>query len=312
MILTVTANVAIDRTYVIDHLAVGKVHKVTRFYARIGGKGVNVSRCLRSLGAATLVTGITGRAGLDDAAQELTDSGLNADLFAVGGSTRQTVTVTAQDGTTTAFDEPGLTITDQEWAGFEHHFQRLLDRSEMVVIAGSLPPGAPDRSLANLCERANEHRVPVILDARGAAMRAAQKHRPLVAKLNRAELAQTLEREISSDEDAIEGAMQLRELGAQHVVVTLGEHGAIGLGDELWRVTHPAAAGNPIGAGDAFSAALALALSSDEPFEHALAEGAAAALASLKTPTAGALDATDLAGARQTVETRPTRKAIAR
>ena len=312
MILTVTANVAIDRTYVIDHLEVGRVHKVTRAYAHVGGKGINVSRCLRSLGGDTLVTGITGRAGLDDATQELMASGLDAELFAVGGSTRQTVTVTAQDGSTTAFDEPGPTITAQEWADFETHFEQLLDRSEMVVIAGSLPPGAPDQSLATLCERANEHRVPVILDARGAAMRAAQTHRPLVAKLNRAELAQTLEREISSDEDALEGALEMRELGARHVVVTLGEHGAIGVGDELWRVTHPAGAGNPIGAGDAFSAALALALTRDEPFEHALAAGAAAALASLKTPTAGALDAVELAGARQTVATRPTRKAIAR
>jgi tagatose 6-phosphate kinase len=288
------------------------VHKVTTSYAHIGGKGVNVSRCLRSLGADTLVTGITGRAGLADATQELTSSGLKAELFAVGGSTRQTVTVTAEDGTTTAFDEPGPAISDREWAGFEHHFAELLNRSEMVVIAGSLPPGAPDKSLANLCEHANEHGVPVILDARGVAMRAAQKHRPLVAKLNRAELAQTLGREISSDEDAIRGATELRELGAQHVVVTLGEHGAIGVGDELWRVTHPALAGNPIGAGDAFSAALAFALSGEEPFEQALTEGAAAALASLKTPTAGGLDAADLAGARQTVETRLTRKAVAR
>ena len=50
VILTVTANVAIDRTYVIDQLEVGAVHKVRKAYAKIGGKGVNVSRCVQALG----------------------------------------------------------------------------------------------------------------------------------------------------------------------------------------------------------------------------------------------------------------------
>ena len=76
----------------------------------------------------------------------------------------------------------------------------------MVVIAGSLPPGTPEESLANLCKHANDHQVPVILDARGAAMRAAQNQAPLVAKLNRGELEQTLGRELASDEAILEAA----------------------------------------------------------------------------------------------------------
>jgi tagatose 6-phosphate kinase len=313
MILTVTANVAIDRTYVIDRLQPGTVHKVTRAYAHIGGKGVNVSRCLRSLGADTLVTGMIGGAGLADASADLAAAGLDSSLFAVAGAARQTVTVTAQDGSTTAFDEAGPNVSDQDWAGFEQHFAGLLEPAQMVVIAGSLPPGTPEPSLANLCEQANRHSVPVILDARGAAMRAAQERRPLVAKLNRNELGQTLGREISGEEDALEGALELRALGARHVVVTLGERGAIGVGEELWRVTHPSAGGNPIGAGDAFSAALALALAGGEPFEHALTEGAAAALASLSTPTAGGtLDPGELERARRSVQTQPMERVVAR
>jgi tagatose 6-phosphate kinase len=312
MILTVTANVAIDRTYVIDHLEVGAVHKVSKAFAHTGGKGVNVSRCVRSLGGDTLVTGLIGRAGLEDATRELSTSGLTADLFAVDGSPRQTVTVTAKDGTTTAFDEAGPSVNAQDWAAFERHIAQLLDQADMMVVAGSLPPGTPEQSLANLCEQANRHQVPVILDARGAAMRAAQDQKPLVAKLNRAELAQTLDRQITSEDDAIEGAIALHAAGAQHVIVTLGESGAIGVSEEVWRVTHPAAVGNPIGAGDAFSAALALALTNNAPFEQALTEGAAAGLASLKTPTAGPLDANDMRATLSTVETHLTRKAISR
>ncbi|HWD69232.1 MAG TPA: 1-phosphofructokinase family hexose kinase [Solirubrobacteraceae bacterium] len=309
MILTVTANVAIDRTYVIDRLEVGSVHKVTRAYAHTGGKGVNVSRCLHRLGAETLVTGIIGRDGLDEVTAELNTSGLSSKLFAVDGAPRQTVTVTANDGSTTAFDEPGPALTATIWADFEQHVTGLLAQAQMVVIAGSLPPGTPEQALADLCWRAGDQQVPVILDARGAAMRAAQNQKPLVAKLNRSELAHTLGTEITSEDDVIDAALALRELGAQHVVVTLGEHGAIGVGDEVWTVRHPTVRGNPIGAGDAFSAALALALTQQRPFEQALSEGAAAALASLNTPTAGALEPGDVLEALGRVETHLTRRA---
>ncbi len=312
MILTVTANVAIDRTYVVERLEVGAVHKVKRAYAHTGGKGVNVSRCVQRLGGATLATGMVGREGREEAARDLSAAGIESSLFPIDGPPRQTVTVTAEDGSTTAFDEPGPTVSAQTWTDFTTHLAGLLERAQMLVIAGSLPPGSPDDALLNLCRQANSHRVPVILDARGAAMRAAQEQAPLVAKLNRAELELTFGRSITSDDQVLAAAVELQRAGARHVLVTLGERGAIALADDVWRVTHPTAAGNPIGAGDAFSAALALALSAERPFEQAVREGAAAALASLSAPTAGALDVAHFRAALPSIELERIVGAVAR
>jgi tagatose 6-phosphate kinase len=310
MILTVTANIAIDRTYVVDRIEIGAVHKVTKAYAHTGGKGVNVSRTVAALGGKTKVTGVVGANNFDDATRDLTDAGLDSALFMVDGVARQTVTVTAQDGTTTAFDEPGPEVGADKWVWFERHVDGLLHGADMVVIAGSLPPASPDQSLANLCSLANTHGVPVILDARGTAMRAAQKEKPFISKLNRSELEQTLGRELSSDDALLDAATTLHEEGAQSVIVTLGPDGAIGLnGDGAWRVTHAPASGNPIGAGDAFSAALALALLEDTSFDHALQHGAAAAIASLKAPTAGALDPAEMQSVLPTVQIHQIREA---
>jgi tagatose 6-phosphate kinase len=313
MILTVTANVALDRTYVIDHLEVGAVHKVSKVFAHTGGKGVNVSRTVASLGGQTLVTGMIGAQGLEEATRELTGSGLASELHSVSGTPRQTLTVTTQDGTTTAFDEPGPCVTSEEWEEFERHVADLLDAASILVMSGSLPPGVPDHAYEQLCAAANDHGVPALVDARGAAMRAAQKQAPLVAKLNRTELEQTVERELTSDTDVVQAALDLRCAGAQSVLVTMGSDGAIAVDrDEIWRITHPPASGNPIGAGDAFTAALALALIDARPFEQALREGAAAALASVRAPTAGTLDPRDMREALPTVQTQLLGKAVSR
>jgi tagatose 6-phosphate kinase len=313
VILTVTPNIALDRTYVVPHLEVGAVHKVRSVFAQTGGKGVNVSRVLACMGAQTFVTGLLGGAGLDEATRDLASGGLDCDLFPVRDSPRQTVTVTADDGTTTAFDEAGPTVTDAEWKRFEDHVRGLLGRASLVVVSGSLPPGAPEAALRHLVDAAREHGVAIILDARGGTLRAALGGRPLVAKLNRSELSETVGRPCDSDNEVVQGAQELRDLGARTVIVTLGADGAIGLdGDELWRVAHPAEMGNPIGAGDAFSAGVAGMLADAQPFSAALREGAAAAIASLRAPTAGSLEPSDLEAASSLVEIQPLGKAKTR
>lgn len=44
MILTVTANAAIDKRYVVERFGVGNVNRVKSCSANAGGKGINVAR----------------------------------------------------------------------------------------------------------------------------------------------------------------------------------------------------------------------------------------------------------------------------
>ena len=60
MILTVTANPAIDRVYFIEHFQMGEVHRPTRAVVSAGGKGINVSRVAKVLGATTCAMGFAG------------------------------------------------------------------------------------------------------------------------------------------------------------------------------------------------------------------------------------------------------------
>lgn len=303
MIVTVTPNVAIDRTYFVDHIELGAVHKVSRAVAQIGGKGVNVSRVLACLGYQTLIAGLFGAAGVAAAEHDLRSADLPGDLYGVSGVPRQTVTVTAdaRSEPTTAFDEPGPTVTEAEWRGCEEHVGRLVESADWVVLAGSLPPGAPASGYRRLVHRAGA----TILDARGGALLAALAAGPAVVKLNRAELSETLGRACATDAEVIRAARELQSLGAHRVIVTLGADGAIGADkDEVWRISHPAVSGNPIGAGDAFTAGVAATLYRTRPFGEALKEGAAVALASLRSATAGHVERNDVADAHRRISSR--------
>jgi len=317
VILTVTVNTALDVTYLLDRITPGEAHRVPKVLARAGGKGVNVGRVLSALGAPTTVCGFAGGATGSEVAAELADAGMTSVLVPTSGPTRRTVTaVDRSAGTSTAFYEPGPEIDDAEWRQLDAAVLELLKDASMLVLAGSLPEGAPAATWERMCRMGREAGVPTVLDSSGPALVAALDEHLLAVKPNEHELVD-LAGHISAAGDppagppldvptalALTRRLQARTTGL--AVTTLGARGLLAVlpDGQALLARPPQVAGNPVGAGDAVTAGIALGLTGSEGPTTWLPRAAALGSAAVLADQAGdvALDHLDELSARTTLE----------
>ncbi len=290
MILTVTLNAALDVTYRVPRLIPHTTHRVGEVVERPGGKGLNVARVLAALGHEAVVTGLAGgrtgealRARLRESAPGVTD-----ELVPVAGETRRTVAVAdGSTGDTTMFNEPGPAVTPQEWAAFCDAYRRLMGGARAVALCGSLPPGLPVGSYADLVRTARAAGVPVLLDTSGEALRRGIAARPDLVKPNSDELTQ-----LTGLTDPWRAAYEARRRGGRAVVASAGPQGLLAVTESgSWRAAPPRRmAGNPTGAGDSAVAGLLSALVEGAPWPDRLARAVALSAATVRAPAAGEFD----------------------
>ncbi|NDZ83444.1 hexose kinase, partial [Streptomyces sp. SID10853] len=191
MLLTVTLNTALDITYHVPALIPHASHRVESVTERAGGKGLNVARVLAALGHETVVTGFAGGTTGGVLRELLAGLPPTDALVPVAGTTRRTIAVVdASSGDTTQLNEPGPTVSADEWDTFLTSYGRLLADAEAVALCGSLPPGVPVGAYAQLVKQARGAGVPVLLDTSGEPLRRGIAARPDLVKPNADELAQ--------------------------------------------------------------------------------------------------------------------------
>lgn len=288
MIVTVTLNAALDVTYVVPRVELHTSHRVASVAQVGGGKGVNVASVLAQQGHAVVATGLLGGVTGELVRADLDARGLPQRFSLVAAETRRAVTVVSEvDGDATVFNEPGPTVTDDEWLGFLHDLRALLAevRPRVVVASGSLPPGIPTDAYAAVVRLAHEAGARSIVDASAAPLVAALAAAPDLVKPNRDELA-----EVTGATDLVAGARLLLEQGAREVVVSAGADGLLDVTatGEVWRAGLDAPlSGNPTGAGDAAVAALAAGLAEGRTARESLADAVAWSAAAVLHPLAG-------------------------
>ncbi|GLX21065.1 MULTISPECIES: 1-phosphofructokinase [Streptomyces] len=278
MILTVTPNPSLDRTYEVPSLDRGAVLRAAGERVDPGGKGVNVSRAVAAAGGrTTAVLPLGGSAGTL-LLELLTAEGVDVTAVSIAGLTRSNIAVVEPDGTLTKINAAGPELSAQE-SGLLLDTVRGSAGADWVACCGSLPPGLDHRWYAELVTGAREAGARVALDTSGPALAAALPARPDVVKPNAAELAEAVGRPLATLGDAVKAAEELVGRGAGAVLASLGAHGQLLVtADGAHHGTAPVTAvRSDVGAGDAALAGfLTAGGTGPAALASALAHGAAA------------------------------------
>ncbi|MDI3403446.1 1-phosphofructokinase [Streptomyces cavernicola] len=279
MILTVTPNPSLDRTYEVPALDRGEVIRATGDRMDPGGKGVNVSRAVAAAGRHTLAVLPLGGAPGDLVAELLCEQGIEVAPVAVAGQTRSNISLAEPDGALTKVNAAGPELSAAE---SEALLATVRDRSAgaaWIACCGSLPRGLQPSWYAELVARAHAAGARIALDTSGPALLAALRERPDVVKPNAEELAEAVGRPLATVGDAVKAAEELRQLGARAVLASLGADGQLLVDDfgAHFGSARVETVRSNVGAGDSSLAGFLIAGGSGpEALASAVAHGAAA------------------------------------
>lgn len=255
MIYTVTFNPAIDYLVHVEEMRLGSVNRLQSEEIYCGGKGINVSQVLRELGipskALGFVAGFTGKA-LEEG---VTESGIEADfIYLEKGRTR--INVKIRSGQETDLNGRGPEIDEK---AITQLFEKLdaLQSGDVLVLAGSAPSGAPKDIYEKLLARLFGRGVRTVVDAAGELLLNVLKYKPFLIKPNHLELGEMFGVPLTDCGEIVDYARRLREMGAENVLVSMAENGAVLVAEDGEVYRCGACRGtvkNSVGAGDSMVA----------------------------------------------------------
>lgn len=291
MIYTVTLNPALDKTVEIPGMALDTVNRITSMRTDPGGKGINVSKVIAKLGGESCAVGILGGESGRTLLAALEREGLRTHFRFVEGQTRTNLKIIDRAlHTNTDINEPGLTVSPADLDALLRDLLGMVREGDIVVLAGSLPQGAPQDTYRVWTAACREKGARVCLDADGVLLAEGLKAAPYLIKPNEDELSRLVGHRLTDTDELIAEGRRLLKGGVTRVVISLGERGALYLrGNEvLYAEGLSVPVGSTVGAGDSVVAALAyadsLGMSDEDAVRLSTATGAANVMCSGTQP----------------------------
>ena len=221
MIVTVTLNAALDRTLTVPNFQRGQRHRASQGLMLAGGKGINIARALKLLGAPVVATGLVGgRTGIR-IVEELTGEAILNDFVRIDNESRtSTAVVDPTAPTYTEINEWGPAVRPEELEMLLEKLTYLAQGADAVVFAGSLPRDVDEAFYEEAIRAINRQGVTTVLDSEGQPLRLGVQSEPYLVSPNQNEAEGLVGQEFNEDEDFIVGLEAIAERGARNVLIT--------------------------------------------------------------------------------------------
>ncbi|KAB2952110.1 1-phosphofructokinase [Heliorestis acidaminivorans] len=277
MIVTITLNPAVDTCYYVSSFLLGETNRSDQYVKTAGGKGLNVSKVLKQLGADVIATGFLGGTTGQFIAEEVQKKSIISRFTQCKEDTRNCIAIIDQAGQHTEMLERGPKITEEEAKKFFQDLTELYKLREIqaIVASGSIPAGLGKDYYCHLIREAKFRKIPFILDTSGDALKEAIQAEPYLIKPNISEVASLLEREIRTEREVLLALQDEKLRIIPNIVISLGAGGAMARCDkEIYKVIIPTIeVKSPVGSGDAMVAGMAYEITKKSTNEQVLRVG---------------------------------------
>lgn len=286
MVYTITLNPALDRTLWLKKIQPDESNRIEKEQRYAGGKGIDVSKVLTTLGMSNRTLGFVGGFAGEELEGRLLNEGISCDFIRISGETRTNIIVNDMStGSQTVFSASGPEIKSYELMKMIHKVEKL-EKPDIVTISGSLPPGVHPEIYRKIIEIAKNEGARNLLDTDGDALKVGIQGFPDIIKPNVHELSRLVGVELKGIDEIISAARDIREQGIGIVLVSMGDRGILLIGDKEQYLASPpeVEVKNTIGAGDSAVAGFVYGLIKSKSLKEALIYAVAAGTATTLRP----------------------------
>ncbi len=287
-VITLTLSPAYDIHAYCDSFSSGRENHVILTSRDCGGKGLNISRALSEYGVKSTSVILLGEENSRDFENSVFGENIRLYTIKTSGRIRENITVHTKGGKETRISFEGFPADNSVFSELRKNF--TLRKDDILTVTGSIPSGIDIEYLNQFLSHLKLIGVKIILDSRSISLDDIAVIKPWLVKPNAEEISKYLNREINGISKAISAARELSALGAENVIVSLGELGAVlSTGSRILVGEVPKIdTVSTVGAGDSMIAGFIAAIESGyditEGFKYALAFGSAACLSDGSLP----------------------------
>ncbi|MCM3568852.1 1-phosphofructokinase [Neobacillus mesonae] len=280
MIYTLTLNPSVDYIVKLGSFKLGELNRTNNEAKFPGGKGINVSRVLKQMGTESEALGFVGGFTGTYIEQFLHEENIETDFVRVEEDTR--INIKLKTAKETEINAGGPAISEADFQLLIEKIKKL-GKTDLIVLAGSIPTSLPVGTYEELVKICRENGTQFVVDAEGDLLKKVIPFQPFLIKPNHHELGDLFQVSISTPEEVIPYGKELINMGAQNVIVSLADKGAVFLNKEmiLYAKVPKGQVKNSVGAGDSMVAGFLAAYSQTkdwlEAFKFSVASGSATA-----------------------------------
>lgn len=223
MVYTLTLSPSLDYILNVDSLDFDHINRASATGLTFGGKGINVSYVLGQLGVDNIAMGfVAGDMGAKFVSL-VAQAGIRSDFCILSkGETRLNVKI--RSCRELDVNAPSHDLSADDLLVIKDKLKSQAQSGDFVVLSGSTPR---QDIYADIMSALQGRGINFVVDTCGQALVEALKFKPFLVKPNHHELGEIVGAEIFDVQIAVDGAKKLAKMGAQNVLVSMAEKGAV-------------------------------------------------------------------------------------